>query len=155
MTQQSRVRLPPEAIKVKTCISCSEEKPEDAFYWKWKAKGLRRSDCKDCFKKVMKPRSKAHYEANKPYYFKRNRRRQKELQAFLRELKHNKRCKDCKKRFPYWQLQFDHLDPSSKLANVSSLTTRGKKKLLEEIEKCDLVCANCHADRTFRRREVQ
>jgi hypothetical protein len=35
---------------------------------------------------------------------------------------------------------------------VSDLVRRGSRaRVLEEIEKCELVCANCHAARTVRR----
>jgi formate-dependent nitrite reductase cytochrome c552 subunit len=65
-------------------------------------------------------------------------------------------CKDCEGSFKPWQMQFDHRDPSQKKARVSSLMTSGSvDAILEEIEKCDLVCANCHADRTYQRLQEQ
>lgn len=47
-------------------------------------------------------------------------------------------------------LQFDHR--SDKVANVSWFLNRNWEKALAEADKCDLVCANCHAIRTFERR---
>lgn len=47
----------------------------------------------------------------------------------------------------------DHRDPSLKTALVTRMAGRVKlKRLLEEVAKCDIVCANCHRDRTFRAR---
>ena len=38
-------------------------------------------------------------------------------------------------------------------ASVATLVAAGSRQLvLAEIEKCDLVCANCHAVRTYERR---
>jgi hypothetical protein len=42
-------------------------------------------------------------------------------------------------------LDFHHRDPSTKLFNVGSISTRySKKAILDEMEKCDVLCANCH-----------
>ena len=48
-------------------------------------------------------------------------------------------------------MQWDHLPGEVKLGAVSSLRGRSKKEILDEIAKCELVCANCHAIRTFQR----
>jgi L-lysine 2,3-aminomutase len=50
-------------------------------------------------------------------------------------------------------MDFDHLDDSEKLDDVSRLTRFTKKKLLTEIAKCDVVCSNCHRERTHQRRQ--
>jgi len=50
-------------------------------------------------------------------------------------------------------MDFDHRDGATKIAEISNLAHSGStKKLLVEIEKCDLVCSNCHRIRTRRRR---
>lgn len=44
-------------------------------------------------------------------------------------------------------LDYHHRDPSQKVANISSLVGRASwtwERVLEEIAKCDLLCANCH-----------
>jgi hypothetical protein len=52
-------------------------------------------------------------------------------------------------------MTFDHLPGTNKRGHVSNLLYAGYRKvLLDEIAKCELVCANCHAVRTFMR-EVQ
>lgn len=46
---------------------------------------------------------------------------------------------------------FDHLEPSTKLGNISDMTTSGNiLKVATEIEKTRLLCSNCHRRRTFR-----
>jgi hypothetical protein len=48
-------------------------------------------------------------------------------------------------------MQWDHLPGTPKLAAVSELRSRSKATILDEIEKCELVCTNCHTIRTFER----
>jgi len=50
-------------------------------------------------------------------------------------------------------MQFDHLPGYEKEGDVSVLIARAYslKKVLAEVEKCELVCANCHAVRTHHR----
>jgi hypothetical protein len=63
----------------------------------------------------------------------------------------SKPCMDCKITYPWYVMDFDHVR-GKKLANVSQLIARcSKQKLLDEIAKCDVVCANCHRERTHRR----
>jgi len=50
-------------------------------------------------------------------------------------------------------MDFDHRDPSTKTARVPALVGRaGIRRILAEVAKCDIVCANCHRLRTFERR---
>jgi len=61
-------------------------------------------------------------------------------------------CMDCGGTFPPIAMQFDHKDPSQKLDSVARLVnnTHSLEKVLAEIEKCDIVCANCHLIRTYK-----
>lgn len=63
--------------------------------------------------------------------------------------KHWARCADCKEKYPYWVNQYDHLRDKTNAVSRSWLF--GMNTLLQEIDKCDIVCANCHAERTHRR----
>jgi hypothetical protein len=50
-------------------------------------------------------------------------------------------------------MDFDHRPGTTKLGEISKkLYFLGEKKLLAEIAKCDLVCANCHRIRTQERK---
>lgn len=51
-------------------------------------------------------------------------------------------------------LQFDHLDPETKNFTIANVISGGMciSTLLEEIEKCEVVCANHHAVRTYERK---
>lgn len=65
-------------------------------------------------------------------------------------------CMDCGLRYPYYVMDWDHVR-GVKLFNASSYSASkyGLKKMLAEIEKCELVCSNCHRERTHQRRESQ
>jgi len=76
-----------------------------------------------------------------------------EILCFVNRLKCGP-CLDCKRTFNPWVMQFDHRDPSTKIASISMMAQRKMSLAIiqTEIVKCDLVCANCHAERTHRRR---
>lgn len=60
-------------------------------------------------------------------------------------------CTDCKIKYHYSVMQFDHLR-DKKFAVSTGKDHRAINKLLEEIKKCEVVCANCHAVRTWERK---
>jgi hypothetical protein len=60
-------------------------------------------------------------------------------------------CTDCGVHHPYYVMQFDHL--TDKHFNIGQAVTQvSEARLRTEIAKCEVVCANCHAERTHRRR---
>jgi hypothetical protein len=76
------------------------------------------------------------------------------VRADLLEELRNVPCADCGGTFPKAALDFDHRDPSDKKHAVSRMLFRTSiEEILREAAKCDVVCANCHRMRTFRRRE--
>lgn len=82
----------------------------------------------------------------------RNKRYRKEAREAVQELKSTTPCADCGQTYPYYVMQFDHV-ADDKVGNVSDILRNGVHRAArEEMAKCDLVCANCHAERTFRRR---
>ena len=62
-------------------------------------------------------------------------------------------CADCGERDPL-VLDFDHLPGTNKIASLSYMANKtvAWPKIVAEIEKCDVVCANCHRRRTFSRK---
>lgn len=88
-------------------------------------------------------------------YEKSMRNRRKKI-AIVRSLKEGNPCTDCKGRFHHAAMQWDHLPGTEKVANVSEMyVNHGIESILREIEKCELVCANCHAVRTYERGVAQ
>jgi hypothetical protein len=47
-------------------------------------------------------------------------------------------------------LQFDHIDGSTKVANISEIANWKPERFLEEVDKCQLLCGpgGCHQDKT-------
>jgi hypothetical protein len=73
--------------------------------------------------------------------------------AWTRQLK-MKPCVDCGGSFHPAAMTFDHLPGTAKVLDIASLVRRGSIGVARaELAKCELVCANCHAVRTFNRRE--
>jgi hypothetical protein len=77
-------------------------------------------------------------------------RRQAATLAWLRDIR-RRPCDDCGETFPPYVMDFDHRDPSKKLFAITtgSAQLMSRERLIAEIEKCDIVCANCHALRTL------
>lgn len=63
-------------------------------------------------------------------------------------------CLNCDHHFPDCCFHFDHRDQSTKSFELSSSWSRSLKALKLEADKCDLVCANCHAIRTHGNEDV-
>jgi len=95
---------------------------------------------------------------NKKYYLKsRNEvlKRQKDFKDSRRELINRYKtspCKDCGKQYNPWVMDFDHREPENKSFSISAGICNSLDRIKEEILKCDLLCANCHRERTHKRK---
>ena len=63
-------------------------------------------------------------------------------------------CTDCGIKYAPYVMDFDHVR-GIKSYNVSSMVNKGVsvKNIEAEISKCEVVCSNCHRERTYKRRE--
>lgn len=101
--------------------------------------------CKVCQKEIRK----SHYQNNKDKYINKSKQWRKEQKIIFHQWMKDKHCIDCGIS-DIRVLEFDHLE--NKSFNISEAI--GKLKLdtlLKEIEKCQIVCRNCHAIRTASR----
>ena len=89
--------------------------------------------------------SEYHWQS-KEYEAEKSRRHYEKKRAWLWKIK-DVPCMDCGGRFPPECMDFDHIR-GEKLFSVSTSVTRERKSLIEEIAKCDIICANCHRIRT-------
>lgn len=71
--------------------------------------------------------------------------RKEELRIWFRDLKSQMSCARCGEDNPVC-LDFHHREPSEKTALVSQVISKGwgKERIMEEIAKCTVLCANCH-----------
>ena len=131
-------------METKTCSTCNEEKGIEHF-----TKGRK---CKTC-----------HNKWHNNYYHTKN--KQKHIAAIKVQNKNNKMANRAK-FLKYMEgkccahcgeddivvLEFDHIDPSTKKNSVANLLGQGSytawKTIKEEIDKCQILCANCHRRKT-------
>jgi hypothetical protein len=107
--------------------------------------------CKPCRREY----AAAHYQANKARRQAQNKRRQAEFMAWYISHKAGRPCADCRQEFHPAAMQWDHLPGVEKTADLAFLAKRGsRRRVLEEIAKCELVCANCHSVRSHLRRDA-
>ena len=132
---------------MKQCSTCKQIKPRSFF-----RKNSRRKDgLQTCCIECRAIYNKSHYKKNIGKYKQRATLHRKKYKKALQAFKDGKRCVDCNREFPAHVLHFDHLTGSIKKGNVSRLISSGFRMAFEEIKKCELVCANCHAARTYDR----
>lgn len=98
----------------------------------------------------MRAYHKKHYAENKPYYRAKTKRIQQEVRDFIQKSK-ERPCADCGNSYPPYVMDFDHLPRFTKTGLLSNDRIWGMNKAKEEVAKCEVVCANCHRERTHRR----
>lgn len=125
----------------KVCTICKIEKELTEFYSHSKRKDGHQSSCIQC----NRERFKKYYEANKEYHqqcVKQNSKKLREERYRVLNTFKDK-CLNCNESNPCC-LVFHHIDPKEKEIDVSILIARQWHRMLDEIEKCLLLCSNCH-----------
>ena len=135
----------------KTCTLCKEELLLSEFNVARARKDGHQPHCRAC----GKAHAKGYYAANKTRMCaqlrvssaKRRLRLQRAIYDYL--LAHP--CVTCGETDPV-VLEFDHLDPTIKEANISTLVVHEAAwaRILKEIRKCQVLCAKCHRRKTAR-----
>lgn len=135
---------------MKVCTRCKNPKPLKDFAKKSASKDGLAPWCKACFaenaaeKYKSDPNERARKVRNRQTLRQRN-------QALVRQYLEGRACIDC----TIWDwrvLQFDHRGDEPKEFNIGdALGWYSAGRLLREIEKCDVRCANCHQIKTAER----
>lgn len=133
---------------MRACSKCGIHQPLEAFATRDVVTGRLDTICIEC----RRAYGRAHYALNREYYLEKAARAREilrshtfeQLIAYLRAHP----CVDCGET-DVRVLHFDHVDPSTKEALVSRLVRSNSwERVLEEISRCAVRCANCHRRRT-------
>jgi hypothetical protein len=131
-------------MKAKRCPRCEKDLTTDDFY-PVKGRGLC-GICKSCTKKQATDYKKKHPERYKKYQ-----RTTVERLIETKKVAKERPCADCGVQYPHYVMDFDHRE--DKKFTISKMAGRvSQQRLKEEIAKCDVVCANCHRERTHQRK---
>lgn len=149
----------------KRCYACKRSLVLDAF-----AKDRSRRDglaarCRECaavkqhaWHEVNADKkneySRRWYKNNKPTALARNANCRRAKIARMVERFKSAPCMDCRQSYPPCVMDFDHRPEERKLFGLggTAIAAYALERVMAEIAKCDLVCANCHRLRTQRRR---
>lgn len=134
-------------METKVCTKCKRELPFDDFRWKNKSQNLKHSQCKEC----QKAQEKQHYQNSKERQqsVKSTAVFQKERNIMLVEQVKGCGCKKCGEKRSY-VLDFHHINAEDKINVIAHMIkSSGEKTLIEELAKCDVLCANCHREFHF------
>jgi len=135
----------------RTCTKCFLQKPIEEFGWKDRSINKRHAVCKECTAK----RSSEWYYKNREHHIQNAAGNSKSYRAqageYIYQYLLDHPCVDCGETDPI-VLEFHHLGDKSD--DVASMVGRGYslEKIKAEIEKCDVLCGNCHKRRTARER---
>lgn len=121
------------------CNKCKREKELESFNFRNKVKNIKNGICKDC----QKTYKNSYYRRNKESHYARNNVTKQTLKSYIKNNK-NSGCVICRElSIPC--LEYHHLVSENKEHLVSKMVDRGSlKKLKEEIDKCVILCSNCH-----------
>lgn len=133
----------------KICIRCKLKKQLEAFNKCSAATDGRDNRCKSCTRERDKQRYWSDVEGQRSRARKKNQEICERNSLYIQKYLSQHSCCDCGES-DIIVLEFDHVKPG-KHKNISDMIPRSSLiKLKEEIEKCDIRCANCHRRKTAR-----
>jgi hypothetical protein len=124
---------------MKSCIICHkrpQRKPNQSY-------------CVECNREY----AKENYRQNKERYMLQAKKRDEQIDRLIVSRK-SVPCADCGAQYPPYVMDFDHLEAlGGKEFNIAAMRRRRMaiSKIIEEMNKCEVVCSNCHRERTHRR----
>lgn len=134
----------------KLCFRCKIEQELDQFNKKTSKKDGLDTYCKKCSKILRYNKRQNNLEE----FRKTNLKKMAERIKWIQDIKRDRPCLDCGKIFLPYCMDFDHVpERGKKIKSISRMVKENapKERILQEIEKCDLVCVLCHNKRTRER----
>lgn len=129
----------------KKCNACQTIKPLNCFYRNAPGHGTYYNICKLCAKIKSSNKYYSNHTANKEKFkINSNNIRIQNKNKILAYLSQHQ-CVVCGENDPII-LEFDHI--TNKSFNISSGTMKTWKNILNEIKKCNVICVNCHRDKS-------
>jgi hypothetical protein len=139
-------------MALKRCNHCHEWKDEEEFNWRYKTLGVRNPACKGCQHSF----NKNYYEGDaKERHLQQVRERTEAAREAAREFVYQylltHPCEECGESDPR-VLEFHHV--GNKDTEITRLVGGGWsiKRVQQEIDKCQVLCANCHRKITIEER---
>ncbi|MBI5954475.1 MAG: hypothetical protein HY865_22690 [Chloroflexi bacterium] len=139
-------------MDTRVCTQCGLEKPIEQFPMRSRLSHLRQSYCYDCSLKL----GSNWYERNKEYQKENAKKHRDEYRQkakeFVWDYLSSHPCTSCGESDPH-ALEFHHAR-GNKESEVSRMVGNGTsiETIKAEIEKCDVLCANCHRKLTGKER---
>src|SRR5256885_7245721 len=122
----------------RACAKCGNFKPRGDFH---RSRTGQFSYCGECRRAYDR---RYYAERGKAARLARVRVWRDDARAWMAALKEGRPCADCGEVFPPCVMHWDHLPGYPKVAAVSAMVGNRRRHLvLEELAKCELVCANC------------
>ncbi len=135
-------------MEIKTCYRCNDSKEKSLFkidYKKNKTGTIRYTNiCIECNKAEFK----AWRTENKEVYNDRYKQRRWERKKRAIEYKGGK-CEHCLEILPPECFDFHHIDKETKHKDPGLMMSHSDESLFKELDKCILLCANCHRTEHF------
>lgn len=136
-------------METKKCCMCKEDLPIDRFKSNSSKKGGLQYQCIECQKKYRRD----HYEKNRQKYIDKAALYKKNASFEFNLLKLTLKCKLCGESHVSC-LQFHHTDKNEKEFSICEMISMSKERMKIEIEKCVVLCANCHFKLHYDERNV-
>ena len=141
----------PEGVlsgKNKKCLNCQKDLPVEWFKEKGNNTEVYLPNCLPCSARYQTQWHRLHEDARKAARQERRISQSQENREYILSLKEKSVCTDCRRKWPSYVLDFDHIG-EGKTEIISRMTKRRNlEAVIKEIAKCELVCANCHRYRT-------
>lgn len=117
-------------MEYKICSVCQEKKSTEDFYSRSSRNNKPFDRCKGCFNKYCTERWVS-----------------KKIKAIIYKGSKCQDCEICYPNEPYVVFDFHHLNPNDKDVDWSKLRLKSEESIKKELDKCVLLCSNCHRKR--------